>query len=70
MSTSLFDAIRNADVSMVTSLVKENPSLAQEKDQRGSTALLLATYYGHMDIVRVGLGEAGLWPGAVKSNGE
>ena len=39
MSTSLFDAIRNADVSMVTSLVKENPSLAQEKDQRGSTAL-------------------------------
>ena len=41
MSTSLFDAIRNADVSMVTSLVKENPTLAQEKDQRGSTETLL-----------------------------
>ena len=53
MSTSLFDAIRNGEVSNVVSLLKENPALAQEKDQRGSTPLLLSTYYGHIFILTV-----------------
>ena len=53
MSISLFDAIRNANVTVVTSLVEENPLITQEKDHRGSTPLLLASYYGNIEIERV-----------------
>ena len=49
-SESLFNAIRSEDEQTVASLLAEHPELLNEKDQRGSTPLLLATYYGHLGI--------------------
>ena len=49
-SESLFNAIRSEDEQTVAALLTEHPELINEKDQRGSTPLLLATYYGHKGI--------------------
>lgn len=46
----LFDAIRSQNATRVKELLEKDPSLAAAKDQRGSTALLLATYYGFEDV--------------------
>jgi len=53
MSTPLFNAIRNGETEKVTSLLKENPEWVSEKDARGSTPLLLATYYGFEEMTQV-----------------
>ena len=45
----LFNAIRSQDKANIAIVLKEYPELIQAKDQRGSTPLLLATYYGFKD---------------------
>jgi len=50
MNNSLFDAIRSADLETVSKILNAHPELVDIKDPRGSTPLLLATYYGHKDI--------------------
>jgi len=50
MNDELFDAIRATDLKRVTKIVNAHPELVHIKDARGSTPLLLATYYGAMDI--------------------
>lgn len=50
MNDKLFDAIRNGDLEMVQAIITAHPELVNIKDQRGSTPLLLATYYGNQDI--------------------
>lgn len=50
MNDELFDAIRAQDLEKVTKIVTAHPELVTIKDARGSTPLLLATYYGHLDI--------------------
>lgn len=50
MNDKLFDAIRNGNFEMVKAITTAHPELINIKDQRGSTPLLLATYYGHQDI--------------------
>ena len=52
MSQALFDAIRNEETASVKSLLKQHPEWVHEKDQRGSTPLLLATYYGFEGITK------------------
>jgi ankyrin repeat protein len=46
----LFQAIRNEDAIVVKKLLQEDPSLLNIKDNRGSTPLLLATYFGNEEI--------------------
>lgn len=50
MNDKLFNAIRNGDIEMVVSITTAHPELINIKDQRGSTPLLLATYYGNQDM--------------------
>ena len=49
----LFNAIRSQDKANIAIVLKEYPELIQAKDQRGSTPLLLATYYGFKDITEI-----------------
>jgi ankyrin repeat protein len=42
-----FSAIRNGDLKQVEKLLEEIPKLIEARDQRGSTPLILATYYNH-----------------------
>ena len=53
MSDSLFDAIRNNDENTVSDLLKSNPELVGSRDQRGSTPLLLSTYFGLKEITHI-----------------
>lgn len=46
----LFTYIREEDLRGVQNLLKKDPALVHVKDQRGSTPLLLATYYGNESI--------------------
>ncbi|MGB5370361.1 MAG: ankyrin repeat domain-containing protein [Flavobacteriaceae bacterium] len=48
---SFFNAIRQGDLNTVKTLGNRHPDLLDGKDQRGSTPLILATYYNHGDIV-------------------
>ena len=48
----LFNYIREENLNGVQGLLQKEPSLVREKDQRGSTPLLLATYYGHTLIAK------------------
>lgn len=50
MSEKLFYAIRSEDLNSVKEILKKDKSLINVKDQRGSSPLLLATYYGFEDI--------------------
>ena len=47
----LFDNIRLGNSEAVENLLESNPKLLESKDQRGSTPLLLAAYYGHENVV-------------------
>ena len=53
MSAALFDAIRSNSIEQVKDILQDHPDGVHDKDQRGSTPLLLATYYGHKEIVDV-----------------
>ena len=50
MSTSIFDAIRKGELETVKNLLSQNPEYVKQKDARGSTPLLLATYYGNEQV--------------------
>lgn len=50
MNDELFDAIRVKDLEKVSKIITAHPELVNIKDERGSTPLLLATYYGAFDI--------------------
>ncbi len=52
-----FDAIRAGDVSQLRVLLKSNPDWLNAKDERGSTPLLLTTYYGHLEAAKFLLDE-------------
>ncbi len=56
MSEKLFYAIRSEDLSSVKEILKKDKSLLNTKDQRGSTPLLLATYYGYEELTDYLLG--------------
>src|SRR5690606_13361785 len=47
-----FEAIRTGDVARVSAFLQEIPTLTNLKDARGSTPLLLATYYGHKEVTQ------------------
>lgn len=52
-SDLLFESIRSGNTQKVKMLLDANPELVGVKDQRGSTPLLLATYYGVKDMSSV-----------------
>lgn len=41
----VFNSIKNNDNATLNTLLTENPKLAEAKDQRGFTPLILATYF-------------------------
>lgn len=45
-----FTEIRNGNISKVKELASRNTNLIRIKDDRGSTPLILATYYNHIEI--------------------
>ena len=47
----LFNQIRSGNLEAVQKLLNNDPALLEVKDERGSTPLLLAAYYGHTDLV-------------------
>ena len=47
-----FNEIRNGNLEQVVGIYSSNPRLLNAKDERGSTPLILATYYGHAQISR------------------
>ena len=47
-----FDAIRKGDLKKIKELLNKQPNLMQIVDERGSTPLLLATYYGHLEVAK------------------
>ena len=49
-SKSFFNAIRNDDLGSLSQMIAKNPNLLHVKDQRGSTPLILATYYNYEEI--------------------
>ncbi len=49
----IFNAIRNNEYNEVEAILDLNPEVVHQKDGRGSTPLLLATYYGLEDITRL-----------------
>src|SRR5690606_17616678 len=50
MTEKLFYAIRSEDIDLVRDILRQNPEWLNTKDQRGSTPLLLATYYGYEEL--------------------
>ncbi|MDC7997102.1 ankyrin repeat domain-containing protein [Gilvibacter sediminis] len=51
MQAEFINAVREARLEDIKSFLAQQPVLLNGKDQRGSTALLLATYYGHQEVV-------------------
>jgi len=49
---TFFNGVRKGDVALMEVLLDKNPDLIQAKDQRGSTPLILATYYNHEEITK------------------
>jgi uncharacterized protein len=48
-----FDAVRGDDVFQVTSMIGEEPELANAQNEAGSSALMVAHYFGKKDIVNL-----------------
>jgi ankyrin repeat protein len=48
-----FEAIRKGDLNKVEKLLKEDVTLSSAKDERGSTAIILASYYNHIEITKL-----------------
>ncbi len=46
-----FNAIRQGDLEVVRTQLEKNPELIGNRDQRGSTPLILAAYYNHGPVV-------------------
>ena len=45
-----FDQIRNGNAKAIEEALQPNPELLESTDERGSTPLLLSTYYGHENV--------------------
>lgn len=45
-----YGAIREGDLDKVQAVLKQHPDWLEHRDERGSTPLLLATYYGHKEM--------------------
>ena len=52
-TTNFFNAIRSNELEEVQQLLNANPDLVHGKDERGSTPLILATYYNHEAIANL-----------------
>ena len=50
---AFFNEIRDGNVKAVEQLLTEDSSLIKLRDQRGSSPLILATYYNHQEITNV-----------------
>ena len=50
---TFFSEIRNGDIEAVGKMLKANQDLVNTKDQRGSSPLILATYYNQMKIANL-----------------
>jgi len=50
MNEFFFNEIRNGNYNEVKAMLTKNPMLINGKDERGSTALILATYYDEQEI--------------------
>lgn len=48
---NIFDACRSGNMTTVEKLYKINPSIINSEEENGYSALVLACYYGHEDIV-------------------
>jgi ankyrin repeat protein len=48
----IFNFIRSEELEEVKALLNSNPEVVNSKDSRGSTPLLLASYYGFEDITK------------------
>ncbi len=53
MNEFFFNEIRNGNFTEVNAMLKQNPVLLHSKDQRGSSPLILATYYDQLEIVEL-----------------
>jgi ankyrin repeat protein len=51
MTEDFMDAAIQGDVAKVKAMLREDPSLANSKDQNGLSVILKATYYGKRDVV-------------------
>ena len=49
----LFEAIRAGDASRVSELLEASPGLAGARTPEGASAVLMAIYYGHAEMVRL-----------------
>ena len=67
-SATFFNAIRSGDLAPISEMIEETPVLLHAKDQRGSTPLILATYYNHEEIA-IFLIEKGANIDAIDSSG-
>ena len=47
---TLYTAVRSGDVQTVQKALQSNPEWLEHRDSRGSTPLLLSTYYGHKEL--------------------
>jgi ankyrin repeat protein len=50
--TDLPAIIRRGDVAALENMLAENPGLANARDDRGNSPLLIATYFGRHEMVR------------------
>jgi uncharacterized protein len=50
--TDLLAIIRRGDVAALEKMLAENPGLANARDDRGNSPLLIATYFGRHEMVR------------------
>lgn len=50
MSTEFLDAVKKGDHALVERLLEADPSVAPTRDESGTSALLLAHYYGHPEL--------------------
>ena len=48
-----FREIRNGNIEAVQEILKTAPELVNSKDERGSTPLILASYYNHLQIANL-----------------
>ena len=53
MNEVFFKEIREGSFNEVKAMLEKNPILVNSKDVRGSTPLILATYYDEMEITKL-----------------
>eukprot|EP00299_Pterocystis_sp_00344_P001562 c11415_g1_i1.p1 GENE.c11415_g1_i1~~c11415_g1_i1.p1 ORF type:complete len:333 (-),score=68.48 c11415_g1_i1:134-1132(-) len=46
-----WSAVKSGDIEGVKKIVQSNPSILEERDEEGNTALLVTAYLGHLEVV-------------------